>query len=516
MAYQVIARRWRPQKFDDVVSQDHVSKTLQNSIKNGRISHAYIFAGPRGVGKTTSARIFAKSLNCVNGPTPEPCGVCENCVEIRDGRSFDVIEIDGASNNSVDDVRDLREKVSFAPVKSRYKVYIIDEVHMLSTSAFNALLKTLEEPPAHVVFIMATTELHKLPETILSRCQKFFFKKMGAETIAAHLSTIAKSDGFEIDEGALYTIARAAGGSMRDAQSLLEQVLSFSSGAVTKETVLSQLGLVSLDSYIEILRRIAANDAAGLVTATDKAVDGGADVARYAAGFLDVIRALRLVSNGIDIRAAAGFSPEEYRAIEECSKLFTDADYSSFFKTSVSLQNDLRYCQNEKAVLEMALFDMRAAKQMPSLAAIIKRLENVTVPVSAAPAASAGQTTPEPAVPGSVNPALPRSQDAAPSPAAESSPIHGDSASVQSSSAQAEPPAASIADQTRPSVSPQVTDTDTSSPAQAADTDAENDIPPPDDSLAGGPDLSEYETEHHVVEKLKEVFHGQIIEKEKK
>ena len=480
MAYQVIARRWRPQKFDDVVSQDHVSKTLQNSIRNGRISHAYIFAGPRGVGKTTSARIFAKSLNCIHGPTPEPCGVCENCVEIRDGRSFDVIEIDGASNNSVDDIRDLREKVSFAPAKSRYKIYIIDEVHMLSTSAFNALLKTLEEPPAHVVFIMATTELHKLPETILSRCQKFFFKKMGAEVIAAHLSTIAKSDGFTLDEAALYTIARAAGGSMRDAQSLLEQVLSFSNGAVSRDIVLSQLGLVSLDSYIDILRCVAVNDSAALVKATDSAVDGGADITRYAAGFLDILRALRLVSNGIDIRAAAGFSPEEYTSIGECAKLFTDADFSAFFRICVTLQNDLRYCQNEKAVLEMALFDMKAAKQTPSLAAIIKRLETVSVPVSAG------------------------------SPVVEN---HAAAPMVQTPSPDTvRSPLSQTADTS--SLSPETSllppDTDTSSLTQS------DDVPPPDDSLAGNPDLSEFDTEHPVIEKLKEVFHGQIIEKEKR
>jgi DNA polymerase-3 subunit gamma/tau len=501
MAYQVIARRWRPQKFDDVVSQDHVSKTLQNSIRNGRISHAYIFAGPRGVGKTTSARIFAKSLNCINGPTPEPCGVCENCIEIRDGRSFDVIEIDGASNNSVDDIRDLREKVSFAPAKSRYKIYIIDEVHMLSTSAFNALLKTLEEPPAHVVFIMATTELHKLPETILSRCQKFFFRKMGAEVIAAHLSTIAKSDGFTLDEAALYTIARAAGGSMRDAQSLLEQVLSFSNGAVSRDIVLSQLGLVSLDSYIVILRSIAANDSAALVKAADSAVDGGADITRYAAGFLDILRALRLVSNGIDIRAAAGFSPEEYASIGECAKLFTDADFSSFFRICVSLQNDLRYCQNEKAVLEMALFDMKAAKQTPSLAAIIKKLEGVSV--SAAPAQSGGQTAANTAAAVSSSQLAPDLQTLTPPSAAVAPHSHEPDKSGQSSSlAEETHNAAGIAQPP--------------SQAQAADADAENDIPPPDDSLAGSQDLSEFDIEHPVIEKLKEVFHGQIIEKEKR
>jgi DNA polymerase-3 subunit gamma/tau len=178
MSYEVIARKWRPQNFDEVVFQDHISKTLQNSIKNGRISHAYLFSGPRGVGKTTMARILAKALNCVHGPTSSPCGECNNCIEIKSGNSFDVIEIDGASNNGVDDIRDLREKVNFAPVRSAYKVYIIDEVHMVTTQAFNALLKTLEEPPPHVVFIFATTEIHKIPDTILSRCQKFFFKKI--------------------------------------------------------------------------------------------------------------------------------------------------------------------------------------------------------------------------------------------------------------------------------------------------------------------------------------------------
>ncbi|HNV49110.1 MAG TPA: DNA polymerase III subunit gamma/tau, partial [Spirochaetota bacterium] len=180
MAYQVLARKWRPQDFTGVVHQDHISKTLSSSIRNGRVSHAYLFAGPRGVGKTTMARILAKALNCLSapGPTDAPCGTCENCVEIRDGSSFDVIEIDGASNRGIENVRELRENVNFAPLKSRFKVYIIDEVHMLTRESFNALLKTLEEPPAHVVFVFATTEIHQIPDTILSRCQKYFFKKI--------------------------------------------------------------------------------------------------------------------------------------------------------------------------------------------------------------------------------------------------------------------------------------------------------------------------------------------------
>jgi DNA polymerase-3 subunit gamma/tau len=464
MAYQVIARRWRPQKFEDVVCQDHVSKTLQNSIRNGKISHSYIFAGPRGVGKTTSARIFAKSLNCITGPTPEPCGVCENCIEIRDGRSFDVIEIDGASNNSVDDVRDLREKVAFAPVKSKYKVYIIDEVHMLSTSAFNALLKTLEEPPAHVVFIMATTELHKLPETILSRCQKFFFRKMGAEMIASHLRNISGQDGFTVDEDALYSIARAAGGSMRDAQSLLEQVLSFSDGTVTKQQVLSQLGLVPLESYCAVMNCIADGNAAGIISETEKAVQGGADIARYAAGFIDIIRGMRLIVTGVDIREAVGYSPEEYRILDECAGKFTDPDLSSFFKIAAALQNDLRFSQNELAVMEMALFDMRTVRQTPSLASLIQKLEG-------------GVSFPQAAV-----------QSAAASVQQRTQPMQNNAP------ADVEPPSVPI------ELPP-----------------APEDVPPPaDDSLAGKADLSEYDTEHPVIDKICEIFHGQIIEKEKR
>ena len=231
MSYQVIARKWRPQTFDEVVYQDHVSRTIRNSIKNGRIAHAYLFSGPRGVGKTTMARIVAKSLNCVNGPTSTPCGKCENCVEIRRGVSFDVIEIDGASNNGIDNIRELRENVNFAPAKSRYKIYIIDEVHMVTTAAFNALLKTLEEPPAHIIFIFATTEIHKIPDTILSRCQKYFFKKIPVDVVVAHLASIVEKEGYRVSQGALYPVARIADGSMRDAQSLLDQVISFSGAA---------------------------------------------------------------------------------------------------------------------------------------------------------------------------------------------------------------------------------------------------------------------------------------------
>ena len=213
MSYQVIARRWRPQNFGEIVFQDHISVTIRNSIKKGRISHAYLFSGPKGVGKTTMARVLSKALNCNDGPTDAPCGKCENCTEIRAGSSFDVIEIDGASNRGIEDVRELRENVNFAPIKCRYKIYIIDEIHMLTKEAFNALLKTLEEPPEHVIFIFATTEIHQIPETILSRCQRFFFKRIPIEIMVNHLKIIVDKEGFNIDKRALYQITRASEGS---------------------------------------------------------------------------------------------------------------------------------------------------------------------------------------------------------------------------------------------------------------------------------------------------------------
>ena len=378
MAYQVIARKWRPQKFDDVVFQEHISKTLKNSINKARISHAYLFSGPRGVGKTTMARVLAKALNCLDKdrPTENPCGECENCIEIKNGSSFDVMEIDGASNRGIDNIRELRENVNLAPVKSRFKVYIIDEVHMLTKEAFNALLKTLEEPPGHIVFIFATTEIHRIPDTILSRCQKFQFKKIPVQTIVDHLKTIVQSEGYNIDDKALYPIARGGEGSMRDAQSLLDQVISFSDGKINEEDALSILGVVTLESYVNLLEYINNGDAWKSMNEIQRIVTLGVDISRYAAGLIDIIRAVRLVQSGISLQDLLGFSDDEAEELKSLSEKYYDEELSIIFRIANDLLSDIRFSSNERINLEMAVLDMISVKKRPSIASILQKLES--------------------------------------------------------------------------------------------------------------------------------------------
>lgn len=299
MSYQVFARKYRPQVFDEVLGQDAVVRTLRNAIKSGRLAHAYLFVGPRGVGKTSTARIFAKALNCVKGPTEQPCGECDSCREIAGGNSLDVLEIDGASNNNVEQVRELRENVRFLPSHGKFRIYLIDEVHMLSTAAFNALLKTLEEPPAHVKFLFATTEAHKLPATIISRCQRFDLQPIRDEVAAAHLLAIAKQEKVKLDPAAADAIARAAEGGMRDAESMLDQVVSFCGDKISEEDVLSIFGFASASDVAALASHILSGDAAAALDLVAEQSAKGKDLGRLLSDLVTLGRDL-LVAEATD------------------------------------------------------------------------------------------------------------------------------------------------------------------------------------------------------------------------
>ncbi|MBL7033676.1 MAG: DNA polymerase III subunit gamma/tau, partial [Candidatus Delongbacteria bacterium] len=295
MSYLVLARKFRPQLFAEVVGQDHVTRTLVNAIKHDRIAHAYIFAGPRGVGKTSIARIFSKSLNCTRGPTAAPCGVCDSCRSILDGTNFDVIEIDGASNNSVNDIRDLRGNIQYGPATYNYKIYIIDEVHMLSTGAFNALLKTLEEPPPRTMFIFATTEIHKVPMTILSRCQRFDFHRIPLADMVERLQFICSEEEVEIEEEALFLIARKADGGMRDAQSVLDQLISFSGKVITTQQVVETLGLIQQELFLQFQQLIQKRDFDATLRFVHDLVFKGYDLVEFLHGLAEHFRHLLTV-----------------------------------------------------------------------------------------------------------------------------------------------------------------------------------------------------------------------------
>src|SRR5215468_11101594 len=297
MSYQVLARKWRPQKFDDVVGQQAVTRTLRNALGSGRLAHAFVFAGPRGVGKTTSARILARALNCVNGPTAEPCGVCDACVEIAEGRDIDVLEIDAASHTGVDNVREvIIAGLGILPVRNRYKVFIIDEVHQLSSSSFNALLKSIEEPPPHVVFMMATTELDKIPETVLSRSQVYEFRTISTKSIAEQLRKIVDAEKITVSDDALQLISRDADGSMRDAQSKLDQVIAFTGTTITTEDVGTVLGLVGRDLLLDTVTAVADENAAAAFVLAARAVELGYDLRAVCRELSRVVRDLLVLS----------------------------------------------------------------------------------------------------------------------------------------------------------------------------------------------------------------------------
>ena len=375
MPYVVLARRWRPRLFKDVVGQEHVTRTLQNAISADRIAHAYLFSGPRGVGKTTVARVLAKAVNCIEGPQSEPCEKCTICTEISSGKSIDVIEIDAASNRGIDEIRELRESVKFAPVSGRYKVYIIDEAHMITHDAFNAFLKTLEEPPEHVIFILATTEPHKIPVTILSRCQRFDFRRLTRSEIIDRLRKIADADSLPIDDESLSLIAESADGAMRDAESILDQLLSFGGGKIQAEEVSSLLGLGEYRLLDQLAENILQSDSAGSLKTLNDLADRGADLSQCLKRLVSHFRDLMIYKENPDLidtsetRLQRLANQSEGASIERLMKIA---------RILTQAESDTRQLGYERLNLELALVRLsRLTDDTVPLAEMLDKLEEI-------------------------------------------------------------------------------------------------------------------------------------------
>ncbi len=380
MKYQVIARKFRPQVFEDIVGQKPIVQTLQNAIQLNRIGHAYLFSGPRGVGKTTMARILAKGLNCAEGPTITPCNKCPSCLEIASGKSIDVFEIDAASNTGVDNIRELRENAKYAAARNRYKIFIIDEVHMLSTSAFNALLKILEEPPSHVIFIMATTERHKLPATILSRCQQFVFRTISPGEIQEHLRSIADRESVKVADRALSYIVKAAEGSMRDAQSLLDQIISFSGQDVGDEDVRDVLGFIPSEILERTLDGLANRNSKMLLENVAIVVDQGLNLQQYVREVIGKVRDLLVMKLGMEERVLA--SPEEKRSLIHQAERFSEQDLIRFFDMLLRLDGDLRWTAQPRFHLEIGFIKLSKVGHVRDIEDVIRDLQTGPRPPS--------------------------------------------------------------------------------------------------------------------------------------
>jgi DNA polymerase-3 subunit gamma/tau len=372
MSYEAIARKWRPQSFKDLVGQDHISQTLLNALRNQRLHHALLFTGPRGTGKTSTARILAKSLRCPNAVDFVPCHVCTSCLEVAQSRSIDVVEIDGASNNGVDAIRDLRDSVSYRPASGQYKVYIIDEVHMLSTSAFNALLKTLEEPPSHVIFMMATTEVHKIPATILSRVQRFDFRRIPVRQIVQRLKEICEKDQKPSDEQALWLIARQGDGSMRDSQSLLDQVITFANGPLTSENVTSILGLTDRALLYKTLNALIDRQPQNIIALLSDLQKTGIEATLFSRELLEMLRHLMMVKvSAADVGLLVDLPETELNALAEMSARTSEEELQILFDMALKAAADIQKSQDALLVLEMTLLRMATAPNLVSLKTLL-------------------------------------------------------------------------------------------------------------------------------------------------
>ncbi|ACL03694.1 DNA polymerase III, subunits gamma and tau [Desulfatibacillum aliphaticivorans] len=458
MSYLVLARKYRPQTFDEVVAQPHITETLKNAINQERVAHALCLSGPRGTGKTTVARILAKAMNCVNGPTPEPCGVCASCKEIAASNAVDVFEIDGASNNSVEQVRELRENVQYAPALGNYKVYIIDEVHMLSQAAFNALLKTLEEPPPHVMFILATTESHKIPVTILSRCQRYDFKRISLDDIVGHLAKLAGLENFTIEEQSLWAVARRSGGCMRDALSLLDQVMAYSTGEASFEKVLDILGVAGRKSLFALAQALLDRDVPACLTAVDQLYARGYDLKQVMADLLDHLRDLTVVKTVRDPGPLLDIPPGEIQAMQEqvanASPAFVNQVLSLLFKEEAAV----RLSPQPRLALEVALIricEITPAVAIDSLVAALEVL--ASQPASKDQIINIGPASgPAPALPESGGGSAPPAPEETTASAAEAAPQHEESTPVAASDPQTEPePQEALAPEPEPEPEPE-------------------------------------------------------------
>lgn len=376
MSYTVMARKRRPQAFETVVAQSHVTTTLQNAIRLGRVAQSYLFSGPRGTGKTTTARLLAMALNCEQGPTAEPCGKCASCVAIRQGNSMDVLEIDGASNRGIDEIRQLREEVGYAASQGKRKVYIIDEVHMLTTEAFNALLKTLEEPPAHVVFVFATTEAHKVPETILSRCQRYNFRRIPPVAIVEELKMAVDEEGVTAEESALFLIARKADGGMRDALSLLDQVIAFSDADITEGAIQNLLGLIPRDVYFGLTQAIVDRDGARALEIVDELAREGSDLGEFVAGLMAHFRHLLVACAAGDLTDEN--LPEADRVqYSEVAAQFEEADLVRMLNVVSELETQISRVTEPRFWLELTVMKLVQMTASVDLQVLIGRLEQL-------------------------------------------------------------------------------------------------------------------------------------------
>ena len=378
MSYMALYRKWRPTTFEDVKGQDHIVQTLKNQITSGRIGHAYLFCGTRGTGKTSIAKIFARAVNCEHPVDGSPCGECQTCKNIASGASLNVVEIDAASNNGVENIRDIREQVQYPPTEGRYRVYIIDEVHMLSTGAFNALLKTLEEPPSYVIFILATTEIHKIPITVLSRCQRYDFKRITIQTLTARLKELSEAEGIDVEDKALTYIAKAADGSMRDALSLLDQCVAFHFGErLTYDHVLDILGAVDTTIFSKMFRAVRQEQTTQCIYELEELVLQGRELGQFVTDFIWYLRNLMLVQTADQSAQALEMTKENYEALREESKMVALSVLMRNIRICSELSNQLKFAVSKRVLIEMAIIKMMQPQMEDDIESLRVRLDQI-------------------------------------------------------------------------------------------------------------------------------------------